>query len=40
MHPIERLRWVARSPEGDASVVAVEAADALAAAGRALSRPA
>jgi hypothetical protein len=30
MHPIERLRWVARSPEGDASVVAAEAADALA----------
>jgi hypothetical protein len=30
MHPIERLRWVARSPEGDASVMAVEAADALA----------
>src|SRR5438067_8425237 len=30
MHPIERLRWVARSPEGDVSMVAVEAADALA----------
>jgi hypothetical protein len=30
MHPIERLRWVARSPEGDASQVAAEAADALA----------
>src|SRR4051812_13794698 len=30
MHPIERLRWVARSPEGDASMVAAEAADALA----------
>src|SRR5438132_7548002 len=30
MHPIERLRWVARSPEGDVSLVAVEAADALA----------
>jgi hypothetical protein len=30
VHPIERLRWVARSPEGDASVLAVEAADALA----------
>jgi hypothetical protein len=30
MHPIERLRWVARSPEGDASLVAAEAADALA----------
>ena len=30
MHPIERLRWVARSPEGDASLMAVEAADALA----------
>jgi hypothetical protein len=29
MHPIERLRWVARSPEGDASLVAAEAADAL-----------
>ena len=31
MHPIERLRWVARSPEGDLSIVAAEAADALAA---------
>ena len=31
MHPIERLRWVARSPEGDLSMVAAEAADALAA---------
>ena len=31
MHPIERLRWVARSPEGDLSLVAAEAADALAA---------
>ena len=30
MHPIERLRWVARSPEGDSSLVAAEAADALA----------
>lgn len=30
MHPIERLRWVARSPEGDPSLVAAEAADALA----------
>jgi len=30
MHPIERLRWVARSPEGDGSLVAAEAADALA----------
>jgi len=30
MHPIERLRWVARSPEGDVSLVAAEAADALA----------
>src|SRR3954447_1315241 len=30
MHPIERLRWVARSPEGDASLLAAEAADALA----------
>jgi hypothetical protein len=30
MHPIERLRWVARSPEGEASLIAVEAADALA----------
>ena len=30
MHPIERLRWVARSPEGDASLAAVEAAEALA----------
>src|SRR5438445_662262 len=31
MHPIERLRWVARSPEGDLSLAAAEAADALAA---------
>jgi hypothetical protein len=30
MHPIERLRWVARSPEGEVSLVAAEAADALA----------
>jgi hypothetical protein len=30
MHPIERLRWVARSPEGDLSLLAVEAAEALA----------
>lgn len=30
MHPIERLRWVARSPEGEFSLVAAEAADALA----------
>jgi hypothetical protein len=30
MHPIERLRWVARSPEGELSLVAAEAADALA----------
>jgi hypothetical protein len=30
VHPIERLRWVARSPEGDMSLVAAEAADALA----------
>jgi len=30
MHPIERLRWVARSPEGDVSLVAAEAAEALA----------
>ena len=30
MHPIERLRWVARSPEGDATLMAAEAADALA----------
>src|SRR5687768_12617914 len=30
MHPIERLRWVARSPEGDSSLVAAEAAEALA----------
>jgi hypothetical protein len=30
MHPIERLRWVARAPEGDAGLVAVEAAGALA----------
>src|SRR5436305_1748056 len=31
MHPIERLRWVARAPEGDLSLVAAEAAGALAA---------
>ncbi|HLF41797.1 MAG TPA: hypothetical protein VI854_10045, partial [Acidimicrobiia bacterium] len=31
MHPIERLRWVARAPEGEASLVAAEAAEALAA---------
>lgn len=31
MHPIERLRWVARAPEGDVSVVVAEAAEALAA---------
>src|SRR5436309_590767 len=31
MHPIERLRWVARAPEGDLSLVAAEAAEALAA---------
>ena len=30
MHPIERLRWVARSPEGDLSLAAAEAAEALA----------
>lgn len=30
MHPIERLRWVARAPEGDAAMVTVEAAGALA----------
>src|SRR5438874_3920195 len=30
MQPIERLRWVARAPEGDLSLVAAEAADALA----------
>jgi hypothetical protein len=30
VHPIERLRWVARAPEGDLSLVAAEAADALA----------
>lgn len=30
MHPIERLRWVARAPEGEVSLMAVEAADALA----------
>lgn len=30
MHPIERLRWVARAPEGDLSLLAAEAADALA----------
>ena len=31
MHPIERLRWVARAPGGDVSMVAAEAAGALAA---------
>jgi hypothetical protein len=31
MHPIERLRWVARAPEGEVSMVAAEAAGALAA---------
>ena len=31
MHPIERLRWVARAPEGDVSLVVAEAGDALAA---------
>jgi hypothetical protein len=31
MHPIERLRWVARAPEGDVGLAAVEAAEALAA---------
>ena len=30
MHPIERLRWVALSPEGDSSLVAAEAAESLA----------
>ncbi|HYH48883.1 MAG TPA: hypothetical protein VEG38_04975 [Acidimicrobiia bacterium] len=30
MHPIERLRWVARAPAGDLSLMAAEAADALA----------
>lgn len=30
MHPIERLRWVARAPEGDVSMMAAEAAEALA----------
>ena len=30
MHPIERLRWVARAPEGDVNLVAAEAASALA----------
>ena len=30
MHPIERLRWVARAPEGDVSLAAAEAAAALA----------
>ena len=30
MHPIERLRWVARAPDGDVSMVAAEAAEALA----------
>jgi len=33
MHPIERLRWVARAPEGDVGLAAVEAAEALAAFG-------
>jgi hypothetical protein len=31
VHPIERLRWVARAPEGDVGLAAVEAAEALAA---------
>ncbi len=31
MHPIERLRWVARAPEADVGLAAVEAAEALAA---------
>ena len=30
MHPIERLRWVARAPDGEASLMAAEAAEALA----------
>ena len=30
MHPIERLRWVARAPESDVSLAAAEAAAALA----------
>lgn len=30
MHPIERLRWVARAPDGDISMVTAEAAEALA----------
>jgi hypothetical protein len=30
VHPIERLRWVARAPEGDVNLVAAEAASALA----------
>src|SRR5438093_11463754 len=31
MHPIERLRWVARAPDNEVSLLAAEAADALAA---------
>jgi hypothetical protein len=31
VHPIERLRWVARAPEADVGLAAVEAAEALAA---------
>ena len=31
MHPIERLRWVARAPEADVGLAAVESAEALAA---------
>jgi hypothetical protein len=30
VHPIERLRWVARAPEGDVTLVVTEAAGALA----------
>jgi hypothetical protein len=30
VHPIERLRWVARAPEADVGLAAVEAAEALA----------
>src|SRR5688572_30529517 len=30
VHPIERLRWVARAPDGNAAIVTVEAAGALA----------
>ncbi|MGH8997806.1 MAG: hypothetical protein ACRDY7_00255, partial [Acidimicrobiia bacterium] len=33
MHPIERLRWVARTPQGDPALIVCEAAEALASFG-------